>query len=486
MIAVPTTDRRFDRASWATLGGVLGFAVVCALVAALILSQPGDGCLLDAGSGTHDVYACVGEWATPLRPGDRVVAVAGVPLGDGRSPRGPADRLEDITQTATVLPYTVERAGQLVDLAVPLGRLDAQGLARAFGAGLLFYSNSWMVYVGIGATIIFILAPRSRAAQILLIAAGCGAVATTLGWTAETVAGYLFAPAPLYDAVIVLDTFWQWLLVPTLLVLVLSFPQHIWPLARWPRATIGVIYAVQVVALTASLLTRWRDFYLAALGLTGLVFLVATISRMVHTFRRVRDPVLRAQTAWLSLGLLAGVVVWPVLFVLDSFFPDAGVVDVQWMNTQRLLHIIPAGIFVLCLGIAITRYRLFDIEVVIRRTAVYGALTAALAAVYLAAVALAQGILRTVTGQESDLAIVAATLVVAALFQPLRRRIQVVIDRRFFRRKYDAARILTAYGAALRDDADIQRVSEKLLGVVGETVQPAHASLWLQELEDKR
>jgi hypothetical protein len=132
------------------------------------------------------------------------------------------------------------------------------------------------------------------------------------------------------------------------------------------------------------------------------------------------------------------------------------------------------------IGIAIFKYRLYEIDLLINRTLVYGALTAMLVAVYIGSIVALQGFLRALTGQESQLAIVASTLVIAALFQPLRRRIQSFIDKRFYRRKYDARKTLEAFSAKLRNETDLDALGDDLVGVVRETMQPAHVSLWLQ------
>ena len=136
-------------------------------------------------------------------------------------------------------------------------------------------------------------------------------------------------------------------------------------------------------------------------------------------------------------------------------------------------------------GYAVLRYRLYDIDVVINRTLVYGSLTVMLALVYFGGVAGLQRLLAPVTGQDGQLAIVASTLTIAALFNPLRRRIQRFIDRSFYRSKYNARETLEDFSARLRDETDLDHLSRDLVGVVRETVQPEHASLWLRRPEER-
>ena len=134
----------------------------------------------------------------------------------------------------------------------------------------------------------------------------------------------------------------------------------------------------------------------------------------------------------------------------------------------------------IAMGIAILRYRLYEIDLLINRTLVYGLLTAILAALYFGGIVLLQRLFVALTGEKSTLAVVASTLVIAALFTPLRRRIQLFIDRRFYRRKYDAAKTLEAFSAKLRDETDLEALNSELVGVVRKTMHPAHVSLWLR------
>jgi hypothetical protein len=205
-------------------------------------------------------------------------------------------------------------------------------------------------------------------------------------------------------------------------------------------------------------------------GILGLVAVASLFLRL----RRARGEE-REQIKWLAYA--ASVVV--IGAILTYVVPEA--TDAQWVGQVGLALLAVGFVGIpIAIGIAILRYRLYDINLLINRTLVYGSLTAMLVGVYVGTIVLLQGLLRALTGQESQLPIVASTLTVAALLNPLRRRMQGFIDRRFYRRKYDARRTLEAFSVKLRDETDLDALRDDLVGVVWETMQPAHVSLWLR------
>ena len=220
-------------------------------------------------------------------------------------------------------------------------------------------------------------------------------------------------------------------------------------------------------------------------GVLFISLLVSLVVVQVYRYRRVSNPVQRQQTKWVVFGFAVELALGLVSFFLTLLVPSLN----QPGSLYQLLFNIDTGIsplnflLPLCFCIAILRYRLWDIDVLINRTLVYGTLTAILALVYFGLVIGLQFLFRELTSQvaSSPLIIVGSTLAIAALFQPLRRRIQSAIDRRFYRRKYDAAKTLAHFSAILRDEVDLNRLSEQLVEVVEETMQPAHVSLWLRK-----
>ena len=205
-----------------------------------------------------------------------------------------------------------------------------------------------------------------------------------------------------------------------------------------------------------------------------LLFAAAALSLFMRLRRAV--GVERQQLKWFAYaaaGFAIGIVFISITIAIDTprWF--------EWAAQAIFIAVSPA--VAISIGIAILRYRLYDIDVIINRTLVYGTLTATLAAIYFSSVVLLQTAFRALTGEGSQLIVVASTLAIATLFNPLRHRIQDGIDRRFYRSKYDAAKTLETFSARLRDETDLDTLNDDLIYVIRETMQPEHVSLWLRE-----
>ena len=211
--------------------------------------------------------------------------------------------------------------------------------------------------------------------------------------------------------------------------------------------------------------------------LTQTLMLTLIFVSAASLFMRLRrtSRVERQQIKWFTY---TGVVASSAALLTYTISEPMGALWLRWggyVVMQLALIGMPIS-----MGIAILRYRLYEIDLLINRTLVYGSLTATLVALYFGVIVVLQRFFVLLTGQQSTLAVVASTLLIAALFSPMRRRIQSFIDRGFYRRKYDAARTLEVFSAKLRNETDLDALSEDLVGVVRETMQPAHVSLWLR------
>ena len=250
---------------------------------------------------------------------------------------------------------------------------------------------------------------------------------------------------------------------------------------RWTR-WLALIYGVFFFGL-------WNFTPFGPLSWPPPLFIAAVVAvwgsflmAQIYRYARVSDRTERQQTKWVVFGVAVAIV-----GTLATIFTVEAAVDLPPREVgQRMLSMLlmdASGLMIpLSIGIAMLRSRLFDIDVVINRTLVYGSLTAMLVALYVGGVALAQTIFRAITGQEQQpqLAVVVSTLAIAALFNPLRRRLQGFVDRRFYRRKYDATKTLEVFAARLRDETDLDSLSEELVSVVRDTMQPEHVALWLR------
>jgi hypothetical protein len=280
-----------------------------------------------------------------------------------------------------------------------------------------------------------------------------------------------------------------------MLFFLLLFPDGRLPSGRWRSfAWLVGIAAIVGVAVQALLPVPTCEVCPIEnpLGIEGLESVAELVDALVEAFLVGVLGSLALASLFLRFRRASGVehqqIKW-LVFIFSVLFLGATLAYIvysatearwAWSVGQSLLAVGSVGVPI-AMGVAILRYRLYDIDSLINRTLVYGSLTLLLAAVYFGGVTLTEAIFRTLTGQEEQpqLAIVVSTLVIAALLIPLRRRIQSFIDRHFYRRKYDAGKTLEAFSAKLREETDLDTLNNELVGVVRETMQPAHVSLWL-------
>jgi hypothetical protein len=209
--------------------------------------------------------------------------------------------------------------------------------------------------------------------------------------------------------------------------------------------------------------------------------MVASALSLVLRYRRSGGEE-REQIKWIAFAASVVGLLYLITMVSSLSYsgPWGAAGTPSWLGLLQQASLVSFTAVPIAVGFAVLKYRLYDIDLLINRTLVYGALTATLVALYFGSVVLLQGALRSLTGQESQLVVVASTLAIAAVFNPLRRRLQGLVDRRFFRRKYDVRKTLEAFSVKLRDEINLGALSDELVGVVRETMQPAHVSLWLR------
>jgi hypothetical protein len=246
---------------------------------------------------------------------------------------------------------------------------------------------------------------------------------------------------------------------------------------RWTR-WLALVWIVGLMVPA----TFFYDPFLRLFGITltsavaGVGFGGTTLLAQVYRYRRASDSTQRQQTKWVFFGVVTALGGSCGLLLIGMVVPRGLLASLGGTTVLYLLVLlIPVSI-----AIAVLRYHLYDIDTLINRTLVYGSLTATLVTLYFGVIVVLQRVFVLLTGRQSTLAVVASTLVIAALFMPFRRSIQSLIDRSFYRRKYDAVKTLEAFSAKLRNDTDLAALSEDLVGVVRETMQPAHVSLWLR------
>ena len=282
---------------------------------------------------------------------------------------------------------------------------------------------------------------------------------------------------------------------PLILLLFFVFPNGRF-VPRWSGPLVVLLVLIMVTIEDLTLLRDSTAYYKSGIDdIISIGIVVFGLLSQAYRYRRLSSLTERQQTKWVIVGLMgifSGVLIWTIgSFALPPLSGTAGPIDVIGGTSFGTLgRPLELGAGVLMFGLplalplsfmfAILRYRLWDIDIVINRALVYGVLTAALVGIYFGGIILIQMAFRAVTGQENAVAVVISTLAIAALFMPLRSRIQDFIDRRFYRRKYDAAQTLAAFSIRMRDEVDLEQLGNQLVAVVKDTMQPAHVSLWLR------
>jgi hypothetical protein len=376
------------------------------------------------------------------------------------------------------------------------GLLNQDGSRNAlYLVGEVLISLAAPVVFAIVAALIVSRQPRNTIGWLLMVPVGLYMV----GGPIENYIGHLAPSTPTPTVPLLLMLWfnsWNWLLlIFPLLFIPLLFPNGRPPTPRWRWVSVAAIVWATLFVLLATLSRQLNtnttpdnvfDNPIGVLGkdtverlvgvwIVGLVALVVACAVALFVrYRRANDTE-REQIKW----LLYACAVFLAVFVggtVSGLGGTAGLGGYIWGIFFGLSVIaLPAAI-----GIAILRYRLYDIDILINRTLVYGSLTVALVALYFGGVAALQRVFVASTGQQSTLAVVASTLGIAALFNPLRRRVQGFVDRRFYRRKYDAAKVLAAFNTRLRNETNLDALSSDLVGVASRTVQPEHVSVWLR------
>ncbi len=484
-------DSQFNLSSWLVLSGVvllLGLALAQTLYR---YSLPWDGwSLARDGTGTGQrlvFYQNLAGGASPLRPGDVLLRAQGQPYDEilTRALTMQPERPPTWTEGGTSQ-YTVLRDGEIITLTVPLIRVTSLQVLGHIANTLL--SDPSLLPALLIAFLVFVKRPRSTAARLLLIVSASffasdgisqGVTDSNVLGVAELLYRDVYWPTQFFNLLI-----WPFVIGPAYVQLFVSFPIPKYPVVRYPRLTVAMLYGfMPVLTATALLLTAgqppafWLTWSVMSFGDFCICLLVA-ISSAAHTLFTAQTLTQQAQIRWLAWGTL----ITSIGALSGGVLASLGLLQTNWIVrfvAYRLLFLaVPVSV-----AIAILRYRLFEIDVIIRRTLIYGVLSGALALVYLVSVIVLQQVFQGVTGQiESGLATVLSTLAIAALFIPLRRRVQEAIDRRFYRSKYDMGLTLAEFGGIMRNEVDLSALAGHLLTVVDGAVRPAHVSLWLKSL----
>jgi two-component system NarL family sensor kinase len=474
----PRALPHFGRASWGVLCLALSILALTGVFVWLTVTGPADGVRLLSEEAVWQpdgvVVTSITEVPGGLRTGDRIIAVEGRSMVEWMQARFQLDAPQwRIGQTVT---YTVLRAGRVVSIPLTLGPYPLGALVQHIWSSLLFLLAAQLV-----GTFVFVLRPHDSAARVLFVltATIIGQLPWVVGLQVHDLVGgagfWLFCGLAFGTYVLlVLTTIHFTLIFVRPAPLVVKYPWTIW--AMYAATYAGYLaYLAAMWDSAASVLVwfgRWyRDTDIVTVVGLGLVCII-----LGWSYRRSRDALTRQKLLWVVFAFLVAAGGLLTLWTLPALLLGHPLISQNAIGWVELP-------FILILAVGILRAWLWDIEIIIKRTLVYGALTMTLALIYSSSVIGFQQLFRAFTGQQSAVAVVASTLAIAALFTPLRRRIQTFIDQRFYRRKYDAMQVQAAFSARIRDEVELETVTDSLLSVVAETLQPTQLTLWLRSSE---
>ncbi len=460
------TTVRFSWRDWLRASFILVLLIYTIVELTYRFSLPTDGWMVSENElpGLTYIQNILGE-DSPLQVGDRVIAVDGNPVD--YEVFSTSASIQDAWQFGAVLQYSVVRDGQEIVVPVKLAhwQLAPWVTNRLLDPSQLIGLSSTLALLVVAAGI-FIRRPGNQAVFPFLIIIMFFSLTT---WSETLPFGFPVWIDPLafffQDKV---SIFLLVVLFPYALVrfaLVFPRPKPIQQRYPWLSAIVPLI-ATPLLITTFGTFIAWYWFLFS-------MFLGLAI--LVHNGITMRDPVSRAQVRWGVGGILIGIGAIAISMTANTF----GLVQLS----DRMFDLIGAfstTVIGVTIAVAISRYRLFDIDVIIRKTLQYGVLTVLLALVYFGSVVLLQSLVENITGRQLPIVIVISTLAIAALFNPLRLRIQNFLDRRFFRKKYDAEQTLAHFAIIARDEVDMDKLTTAMLGVLEETMQPEQASLWLK------
>jgi two-component system, NarL family, sensor kinase len=457
------------------------YALACLLMPAIfiiyLVTSPSDGFRLESTTRVFTPEGVVltphGESDSPLRQGDILVAINGVSIEERSRTFFTGDARSRIDGAGSPLLYSVLRNGEFLQVEVDLGPFPWQKvLANHWGVFLFILSTQGV------ATFILLQRRRDPAAQAFFIWAFSGSHTYIWAFGLQT-ADLLYGPSYWYFRLV---NVFLWLMFwPAMVHMLLVFPRILLGVRRFSIWILGVyalpflvfgLYLAWDYSRSSSLLTWWNSILIGEY-LAAIIYMILGIVLFAYQYLTAKSEADRIKIGWVALGGMNSLILGLVLFILPNLILGEPFLSPNGLGLVNFP-------FIIALAIAIWKYSLFDINLVIRSTVIYSILTASLAFFYFSLVTLLQMGISLLEGEQSSVVVVISTLAIAALFNPLRKSIQNFIDRRYFRRRYNAEKSLADFSEAASRETDLEQLAEHVTSMVSDTLQPKRIDLWLR------